>query len=745
MKYLKSKVLKSYIIYNFLLILVPISILTTIFYLNLRKQLIAEVNHQQQYAMEHIKENIDRRINDFRVVSSRLSHSERVSPYTINMGGLSRMNAVEQIRSYHNLNDHFEEIMIYYKDQSLFIFNKGECPFSVLSESTYRAEGSWDNAAFQAFLDSTLTMRFSPEGGWLRDISSNKRYFVIAMPQPNYSSNPYGTLLGLIDYDTINQMIATLTGNLEGTAFIVNDQDEILFTSRNHFPLADQHIFGIVKNALSADLSEGEINGQDVSIIESRSSLTQWRYIMLIPKNQFQRTFFEDRWALLTTTIFIILAGILLGILVAYRNYKPIYRIKGFIPRQLETNKENEIESIGYAMQEISSNNAVLMQQVERSRVSRASNLVSYLVSGAQDVSDNEFIAQLESAGISLTDSDYCMAVLQFPRSLRTGEIEELSKSINLFSEGRALCFNLAIKRMIAVFLSMNKSDLIFHDHINELAELVNKIMSCQPRIGVGNICTKIERLNQSLMEAIAAAEATDKGEDQVIFFSQLKTWQEEGKYWYPAQAQLRLLQAIRHGNRAITDQAIQELSQQLFSKRAHVDDQMISFLTACITARTLQLADEINMPLDEYEISKLIYYGTLEEYMALFSQLCRSMLKHVEQQKKSLLFKQHEEIKAYIDEHFSDNNLSLGSIAEKFGMTASGLSRFFRENEGINFIDYLTNLRISAACELLVNTDLKVSDIVKQVGYLDLPNFTRKFTKIIGTSPGKYRTQRSS
>ncbi|MDW7655847.1 MAG: AraC family transcriptional regulator, partial [Bacillota bacterium] len=116
-----------------------------------------------------------------------------------------------------------------------------------------------------------------------------------------------------------------------------------------------------------------------------------------------------------------------------------------------------------------------------------------------------------------------------------------------------------------------------------------------------------------------------------------------------------------------------------------------------------------------------------------------------VDQQKKSLLYKQHEQIKAYIDENFSDNNLCLSMLAEKFDMTPSGLSRFFRDNEGINFIDYLTNLRIKAACELLTNSDMTVSDIVKQVGYLDQPNFTRKFTQIIGVSPGKYRTGRSS
>jgi len=744
MKYLKSKVLKSYIVYNFILILIPLSILTAIFYVNLRDQLIKEVNHIHQYAMEQIQDNIERRVNNFRIISARLSHSEYVSPYKIRSSGLSKMNAVSHISSYQYLNDDFEELMIYYKDLSLVISNKGEYSLGVLSEYTYKAEGNWDNKSFHEFLDTTYAIRFSPSGCWLRHITSNKRYFIIAMPQPYYGGNPYGTLVGLIDYDYVNNLFSNLTGSIEGTAFVLDETNEILFSSHNRYQLDEQQITNI-NNSFRPNHHEQKLNGQTVSIIEIDSLLTRWRYMMVIPKDQFQRSLFANRWALLMATILIILASIFLGVLIAFRNYKPIRRINSYIPVPDGYDKNNEIESISKAVQDIASNNAVLMRQVDRNRVFMVSNLVSYLVSGAQDIKDDEFADQLLSSGIALTESNFCMIVLLFPRSLRAGEINELYHDIHHKSKGKASSFHLAIKRMLAVFLLLDKTDSFLQDYVAELARHVNQITACSPRIGVGNICMSIERLNQSLMEAIAAAEATGTGDEQIIYFSQLKTWQEKGKYWYPAQSQLRLLQAVRHGNRQIAEQAIQELSSDLLAKRSQVDDQMLTFFTSCNTARILQLADELGMTFDEYETNKFIHFATLEDYLSMMSQLCRSMLKHVDQQKKSLLYKQYEQIKAYIDENFSDNNLGLGMLAEKFGMTPSGLSRFFRDNEGVNFIDYLTDLRIKAACELLTNSDMTVSDIVKQVGYLDLPNFTRKFTQIIGVSPGKYRGGRTS
>lgn len=67
-------------------------------------------------------------------------------------------------------------------------------------------------------------------------------------------------------------------------------------------------------------------------------------------------------------------------------------------------------------------------------------------------------------------------------------------------------------------------------------------------------------------------------------------------------------------------------------------------------------------------------------------------------------------------------------------------VSRFFRKYSGKNFLEYVTEKRIERVCYLLKNTDLKVKTIVEQVGYLDVASFTKKFRKIMGVSPARYR-----
>jgi AraC-like DNA-binding protein len=72
--------------------------------------------------------------------------------------------------------------------------------------------------------------------------------------------------------------------------------------------------------------------------------------------------------------------------------------------------------------------------------------------------------------------------------------------------------------------------------------------------------------------------------------------------------------------------------------------------------------------------------------------------------------------------------------------MTESAFSRFFKRNTGNTFVKHLTSLRISDACDLLVNTDLPITEVCFEAGYMNVSNFNRAFRKQRGVTPGRYR-----
>ncbi len=97
-----------------------------------------------------------------------------------------------------------------------------------------------------------------------------------------------------------------------------------------------------------------------------------------------------------------------------------------------------------------------------------------------------------------------------------------------------------------------------------------------------------------------------------------------------------------------------------------------------------------------------------------------------------------------YMQEHFSDPNLTISALAEELGVSSVTLAVIFRNELGVRPSDYLANLRMEQARELLVNTDMLIREIGRMVGYEDDHVFTRRFKKYTGKTPGQYREEKS-
>lgn len=96
--------------------------------------------------------------------------------------------------------------------------------------------------------------------------------------------------------------------------------------------------------------------------------------------------------------------------------------------------------------------------------------------------------------------------------------------------------------------------------------------------------------------------------------------------------------------------------------------------------------------------------------------------------------------VKKYLEYSYMNYDLSLDSVSSLLHINATYLSSIFKRCTGINFIDHLTNLRISAAKELLGDPFKSVSEIAAMVGYGSSSYFCRAFRKNTGSSPTEYR-----
>ncbi|MBM7582520.1 two-component system response regulator YesN [Caldicoprobacter guelmensis] len=104
-------------------------------------------------------------------------------------------------------------------------------------------------------------------------------------------------------------------------------------------------------------------------------------------------------------------------------------------------------------------------------------------------------------------------------------------------------------------------------------------------------------------------------------------------------------------------------------------------------------------------------------------------------------LLPQAEQLIKYIDENYSAP-LTLNMLAQKFNFSPKYISNMIKNKVGYSFIEYLTNLRIKRAVELLTKTNMSIKEIALSVGYDDQQYFHRIFKKKTGKTPTQYRKE---
>ncbi|MEG1473429.1 MAG: response regulator [Christensenella sp.] len=94
-----------------------------------------------------------------------------------------------------------------------------------------------------------------------------------------------------------------------------------------------------------------------------------------------------------------------------------------------------------------------------------------------------------------------------------------------------------------------------------------------------------------------------------------------------------------------------------------------------------------------------------------------------------------------YIDENYSDPSLSLSAIAQNLFVSPSYLSNLFKRKCEMNFVDYVTKLRMEHAKKLLLTSELRTYEISAQIGYKDPQYFSNSFKKHTGMTPSEFRS----
>jgi AraC-like DNA-binding protein/ligand-binding sensor protein len=169
---------------------------------------------------------------------------------------------------------------------------------------------------------------------------------------------------------------------------------------------------------------------------------------------------------------------------------------------------------------------------------------------------------------------------------------------------------------------------------------------------------------------------------------------------------------------------------------------------TAAQFDKVIKLAEKWGVEADRQTLRKAFYAGKVVsekehnsaiKLLSIFAQHLAMLSNQVFIQQENSEPPVITKARAYIQEHQTED-LNLGQVAKAVNMSSYYFCKMFKKVTGINFTDYVARVRIEKSKNLLLNPNLRISEIAFEVGFQSLTHFNRVFKKILGQSPTEYR-----
>lgn len=203
--------------------------------------------------------------------------------------------------------------------------------------------------------------------------------------------------------------------------------------------------------------------------------------------------------------------------------------------------------------------------------------------------------------------------------------------------------------------------------------------------------------------------------------------------------------QFLRSGKKEECRQVLEEFFAQVGEER--LKSLMLRlYLTMDIYIIARTFTKELNISNDEFikrfgtveDISsKLVTTSSTFDYFLKMLEQCVSWRIAYSHDESNSIIKKAEE---YILENFNREDLSLKVVADTVNLSPTYFSSIFKRHSGTSFVDYLTQVRLNKAKELLCCTSMQVSEIAYEVGFKDYRYFSQIFKKVVGVSPREFK-----
>ena len=281
---------------------------------------------------------------------------------------------------------------------------------------------------------------------------------------------------------------------------------------------------------------------------------------------------------------------------------------------------------------------------------------------------------------------------------------------------------------------------------LEEIRASIEKYLEFTVSIGAGNIYHNYSSIHKSCEEAFSALGYRYAiGTNRVIMINDVEPHRHNTPV-FNKEKELQLLSCIKANNRdeivKMADALINDAagSANMEQLRSYVISVIICIVheaeSICLaTKELLRLCD----------IRHILELKTVRQLKNVVLDVCFSLMESISQNRQNHCSLSIEKAKSFIQRHYKDSNLSVGSVSRHLHLSPSYFRAVFKKETGSTFVNYLTDLRMQKAMDLICSTDMKNYEIAYEVGYSDPHYFSYCFKKHFKMAPNEFRDNLSN
>jgi len=512
-----------------------------------------------------------------------------------------------------------------------------------------------------------------------------------------------GAVVSFVSNRAIYEMFREIGISENETIFIIGSSGEIISTISGNTQIYDFNLPTGIEGSTRA-----ERNGDTYLISYTTSAALGWTYVSVIRSDYVLAELNAFRHFLLLVVFAALGLTLVLSVIFSFQNTKPIKNL-----------------------QETISGHMPILQH----------SFFNDLFQGKY-YDPEEAMRNMKSIGITLTGNLYMVSVIQISAGdigleylQNLARIPQIIDAYTELHKNSGIKFHLVSNRKAFVILftydgaagPLNEYALNMANWLANRRDEIGEIS-----IGVGNAFADISGIHRSYTEAMEAIQyymVVDSSRT-ICLFSEIPHKQDF--YYYPEQEKQRLLNMVKSGDTEGVRAALNAICSENFTHKKLSSNMMVAFINHLWQG--IMEIDRLGIVIDQALTEKLtesydIFYKLndlqkLQLCTQLYLEICTSLHTYKKNKQDTLI----ETIKQYVDENYCDPEITLASLSHKHNFSETYLSQRFKEHTGENFNNYIQNLRISLAIELLKSSSLSIQVISERVGYSAYNTFAKAF-----------------